>query len=136
MKPLNEPAHILAVATIWQEAQNCSPEEQSAVAHVIRNRMRDHYTSDGTVAGTVLVPWQFSGWMDPPYAAESLAYAKGPDTMGLLKVWVESASPPDPTDGAVLYYSPDAMTPPGSVPDWVSGSVLTVVMPQFRFYKA
>lgn len=136
MKPLNEPAHILAVATLWQEAQNCSPEEQSAVAHVIRNRMRDHYTSDGTVAGTVLVPWQFSGWMNPAYAAESLAYAKGPDPMGLLKVWVESANPPDPTDGAVLYYSPADMSPPGSVPDWVSGSVLTVVMPQFRFYKA
>jgi hypothetical protein len=55
--------------------------------------------------------------------------------MGLLKVWVESANPPDPTDGAVLYYSPADMSPPGSVPDWVSGSVLTVVMPQFRFYK-
>ena len=136
MKPLNEPAHILAVATLWQEAQNCSPEEQSAVAHVIRNRMRDHYTSDGTVAGTVLVPWQFSGWMNPAYAAESLAYAKGPDPMGLLKVWVESANPPDPTDGAVLYYSPADMSPPGSVPDWVPRVTLTVVMPQFRFYKA
>ncbi len=136
INPLNESPDVLAVATIWQEAQNCSPEEQSAVAHVIRNRMLEHYTSDGTVAGTVLVPWQFSGWMNPAYAAESLAYAKGPDPMGLLAIWKASAHTFDPTLGAVLYYSPDAMSPPGSVPGWVPRVTLTVVMPQFRFYKA
>ena len=42
----------------------------------------------------------------------------------------------DPTMGAVLHYSPDAMVPPGSVPDWVASSALTLELPHFLFYDA
>jgi len=52
----------LAVATIWQEARGEPFLGKLAVAQVIRNRMDRKYNSDGTVAGTVLAPYQFSGW--------------------------------------------------------------------------
>src|SRR5437764_60828 len=53
---------ILAVITIWQEAAGESMDGKTAVAEVIRNRMEQQVHSDGTVAGTVLRPQQFSGW--------------------------------------------------------------------------
>lgn len=52
----------LAIVTIWQEARGESYAGKCAVGEVIRNRMKRGYSSDGTVAGTVLKPWQFSGW--------------------------------------------------------------------------
>lgn len=52
----------LAVLTIWQEARGESFEGKLAVAEVIRDRTRRGYQSDGTVVGTVLKPYQFSGW--------------------------------------------------------------------------
>jgi len=125
----------LAVATLWQEARGSSLEGKTCVAHVIRNRMAKHYTSDGTVAGTVLRPWQFSGWMDNAVCLESLRYA-ATDTLGLLPIWQESETSPDPTNGAVLYYSPNAMNRPGSVPFWVASSKLTLILPDFLFYAA
>lgn len=125
----------LAVATLWQEARGSSREGQLAVAHVIRNRMARDYTSDGTVDGTVLHPWQFSGWMTDAICLESLRYAEH-DSENLLAVWHQSGILPDPTMGAVLYYSPAAMSPPGSVPDWVASSHLTLTLPDFLFYAA
>lgn len=123
----------LAVATLWQEARDSSREEQLCVAHVIRNRMEKRYTSDGTVIGTVLVPWQFSGWMDDAITLKSLRYV-ATDSLYLRSVWNESASGVDPTHGAVLCYSPGAMEPPGSAPYWAASSVLTLETEGFRFY--
>lgn len=52
----------LAVATIWQEARGEPFLGKLAVAQVIKNRTLRKYNSDGTVPGTVLAPYQFSGW--------------------------------------------------------------------------
>src|SRR5574337_170238 len=52
----------LAIVTIYQEAAGEPYAGKLAVAEVIRARMRRCYASDGTVAGTVLRAWQFSGW--------------------------------------------------------------------------
>ena len=52
----------LAVSTIWGEAEGEPFEGQVAVAEVIRNRMLRRFLSDGTVAGTVFRPLQFSIW--------------------------------------------------------------------------
>lgn len=56
------PALCLAIATIRGEADGEPFEGKVAVAKVLRNRMRLKYASDGTVAGTVLRPQQFSMW--------------------------------------------------------------------------
>src|SRR5690242_9293677 len=52
----------LAAVTIWQEARGEAYAGKLAVAEVIRNRIKERYASDGTVAGTVIRPKQFSGW--------------------------------------------------------------------------
>jgi spore germination cell wall hydrolase CwlJ-like protein len=52
----------LAALCIWEEAQGEPYEGKVAVGRVIRNRTAAHYASDGTVAGTVLHKWAFSGF--------------------------------------------------------------------------
>jgi spore germination cell wall hydrolase CwlJ-like protein len=50
----------IAVATLWAEARSEPLEGKVAVAEVILNRMKMSYFSNGTVAGTVFRPLQFS----------------------------------------------------------------------------
>lgn len=52
----------LATATVLGEAEGEGAEGQLAVATVIQNRIKQRFFSDGTVAGTVLYPYQFSVW--------------------------------------------------------------------------
>ena len=59
----------LAVATILMEADGESHEGKTAVGRVILSRMKNKYSSDGTVEGTVLRTlknktnsYQFSAW--------------------------------------------------------------------------
>jgi spore germination cell wall hydrolase CwlJ-like protein len=54
-------ATLLAVC-IWSEAAGEPVAGKRAVAQVILNRMHGRYQSDGTVAGTILWPNQFSGF--------------------------------------------------------------------------
>lgn len=55
----------LLALLIWSEAAGEPVEGKRAVAQVVLNRMKRHYDSDGTVAGTVLAKDQFSGfWND------------------------------------------------------------------------
>lgn len=50
---------------VWTEARGEPFEGQVAVSRVIHNRMALHYRGDGTVAGTILHPSDFSGfWFD------------------------------------------------------------------------
>lgn len=108
----------LAIATLWQEARGEDQEPRIAVAHVIRNRMIKLYASDGTIAGTVLKRWQFSGWMSARIARQSLRAVAigGHDIEDLWAAWIASDDTPDPTQGAVLYYSPESMRTPTSRP--------------------
>lgn len=50
----------IGVANIWAEARSEPLEGKIGVAEVTLNRMKLGYFSDGTVAGTVFRPWQFS----------------------------------------------------------------------------
>jgi hypothetical protein len=52
----------LMATCIADEAANQPYEGKVAVGRVIRNRMALHYDSDGTVVGTVLAHFQFSGF--------------------------------------------------------------------------
>ena len=52
----------LALTCIADEAANQPHEGRVAVAVVILNRLRLPYASDGTMAGTVLHKWAFSGF--------------------------------------------------------------------------
>lgn len=59
MTPLYPPI-VLGISCLIGEAENQGRPGMVAVAEVIRNRMEKRYASDGTVAGTVLRPKQFS----------------------------------------------------------------------------
>ena len=54
--------NTLFALCIWDEAQGEPPEGRRAVSRVIHNRMALGYESDGTVVGTVLKKFQFSGF--------------------------------------------------------------------------
>lgn len=126
--------NLLAVATLWQEARGVTNDDAVlGVCHVIRNRMERHYTSDGTVAGTVLAPMQFSGWNPGSrVAAQSLLSAMGDKR--LLALWLRSNLTSDITNGAVLYFSPDAMGD-RSNPSWATQENYACSIGPFDFYK-
>jgi cell wall hydrolase len=105
--PLVNPA-VWAVLTIDQEARGESFEGKLAVAEVIRNRTLRKYQSDGTVQGTVLKPYQFSGWntSDPNRAIAARRAAVTGQMAEAILAWqtavVEST---DVAKGALLYHA-------------------------------
>ncbi|MHB1567362.1 MAG: cell wall hydrolase [Acidiferrobacter sp.] len=124
----------LAVATLWQESRGALADAQAAVAAVIRNRIATQYESDGTIAGTVLKRWQFSGWLSAKTARESLraVATNGPIVSALAAIWAQSATAPDPTGGAVAYYAPAGMN--GQVPRWAPLMRSCGTIGPFNFY--
>lgn len=109
----------LAVVTIMQEAAGETYAGKLAVAEVIRNRMHRKYSSDGTVAGTVLRPLQFSGWnaQDPGRVRNAKLDDDDPIVQECVKAWDEAMAGSDTVKGAVLYYNPDPKLVPVT-PDW------------------
>ena len=94
----------LGIVTVWQEARGESYIGKVAVAEVIRNRMLRNYSSDGTVAGTVCKPWQFSGWrMDDHNLIPSLKIDDSDAVViDCIRAWHESKKT-NYAKGAVLY---------------------------------
>ena len=93
----------LAIITIWQEASGESYKGKVAVGEVIRNRMLRNYSSDGTVAGTVARPWQFSGWEDRAYLIRALKLNDmDPVVQDCIRAWNQSRDT-NFAKGAVLY---------------------------------
>lgn len=117
----------LAIATIWQEAAGEPYEGKLAVAAVIRNRMKKKYQSDGTVEGTVLKDYQFSGWNTDPKDTLRERSMRLDDTDPVVaecaKAWKESELI-DPTKGAVLYFAPKGVK---KTPAWASAESVSLV---------
>ena len=105
------PDDIWAVMTIWQEARSESMEGKIAVGHVIRNRMRRRYNSDGTVAGTVLRPYQFSGWnvSDANRIPSARINDDDPLVRDCQEAWRRSATENGGAGDAVLYCNLDIL---------------------------
>ena len=110
------PPDKLAAITIWQEARGESFEGKLAVAQVIRNRMKRQYNSDGTVAGTVLRPHQFSGWnTNSVIRAESMLQNEENKTyISCQSAWAHSKDVYSTFFPAVLYHSKNM----AKYPDW------------------
>ena len=115
----------LAVATIWQEARGEPYAGKVAVAEVIRNRTVEHYQSDGTVAGTVLRTFQFSGWNsgDPNRIKAAKIDDDDPIVQDCLKAWHEAVQGSQTVNGALLYFNPAIVAEPA----WAQPSVATQV---------
>jgi len=108
----------LAAITIWQEARGQSHDLRVAVGEVIRERMKRRIFSDGTVSGTVLRPFQFSGFNtnDPNRMPSFRADDFDPIVADCLASWDESENT-SLVGGATHYYSPAAVK---IVPLWAS----------------
>lgn len=116
----------LAVITIYQEAAGEPWDGKVAVAEVIRNRMNDKYMSDGTVSGTVLRAYQFSGWNTDAGAVrlKSLRIdSDDPVVMDCRKAWTAAQQQSNLVKGAVLYLNPQTvMKRAGRLPTWAAST--------------
>lgn len=125
----------LAVITIMQEAAGEPYLGKLAVAEVIRNRMLKKYASDGTVAGTVLRPLQFSGWntKDPGRIRNIRADSDDSVVKDCVRAWNEARAGSVTVHGAVLYYNPSIITDP---PDWAlpDSAVHVATVGQHEFF--
>ncbi len=109
----------LAAVTIWREARGEVYEGKLAVAEVIRNRMKERYASDGTIAGTVMRPKQFSGWnSNDPNRIPSLKIDDGDQAVAdCVRAWKEAMEQnTNSVKGALLYYAPAL-----AAPEWARG---------------
>ena len=113
----------LAILTIAQEALLEPYAGKLAVAEVIRNRTQQHYMSDGTVEGTVLRAYQFSGWNHgDPVRIKSLRYDDSDSRIQeCVRAWKEAQAGSNIVNGAVLYYNPSYVLADGTLiktPKW------------------
>lgn len=113
------PDEALAAATIFQEAEGEPYPVKVGVAETIRNRMQRRYSSDGTVAGTVLRRLQFSGWnQDAPNRIRSVQIDdQVPAVMDCVRAWAAAQGGSDNVQGAVLFFAEGIPTPTWAKPD-------------------
>lgn len=104
----------LGILTVAQEALAEPFEGKLAVAEVIHNRMRQKYMSDGTVEGTVLRAYQFSGWLPgDPVLVKSLRWDDTmPAIQECIKAWFDAKQGSNTVQNAVLYYNPAMVKTP------------------------
>ena len=124
----------LAVITIWQEARGESYDGKVAVAEVIRNRMKEKYSSDGTVAGTVAKPYQFSGWLpkDPSLIPSLKLDDENPIVQECRQAWLEAnTNGTNYAKGALLYLNRAAVP---ILPNWVKNSDKVAEIGHHTFY--
>ena len=123
----------LATMTVFMEASGEGPAGMLAVAWVIVNRKNRTYAH--TLAAICLEPFQFSCWNTDNANRIRVAQINDLDsTLGEAEYAVTTAvngSMPDPTHGAVNYYSTSMRTPP----DWAKRMTFTVEIGKHRFYK-
>ena len=123
----------LAITTIWQEARNEPYIGKVAVGEVIRERMRRRYSSDGSVAGTVGRPYQFSGWKitDPNFLPSLYIDDFDPVVVECIKAWWESILSKY-SKGAVLYCN---LSTVGVRPNWAKEENVVVKIGGHTFFS-
>lgn len=117
------PDRILAAITIWQESRGEPFDGKIAVAEVIRNRTRAGYMSDGSVAGTCLRAFQFSGWnpTDPNRVPSVKIDDSDPIVGQCLEAWDRAEAGSDLVGGAVHYLNVDlVLRTLGRLPEWAA----------------
>lgn len=121
----------LAVTTIWQEARGEPYIGKVAVGEVIRNRMGRGYSSDSTVAGTVLRDFQFSAWnVGDPNRIKSLKLDDlDPIVIDCIRAWHESKKTVY-AKGAVLYCNTNLARP-----FWATPERMLTVIGSHTFYR-
>lgn len=99
------------VMTVWQEARGECYLGKVAVAEVIQRRAKNKFFSDGTIPGTVLRRFQFSGWntQDPNRVPASLIDSNDPQVVECMKAWDEAAAGSNIVPECMHYYNGKAL---------------------------
>ena len=100
------------IMTVWQEARNQSYKGMVMVAEVILRRVRLKYMSDGTITGTILHPYQFSGWntKDPNRILASVIDVDDQMVIQCMNAWEAAKNGSNYSNGAVIYFNPRTAT--------------------------
>lgn len=126
------PDDVWAILTIWQEARGEIQDGKVGVAEVIYNRAKAKYSSDGTISGTILKPYQFSGWntLDSNRLKCANLEYDDPIILDCKEAWEDAKKGSRLTEGALLYYNPRTV----HEPDWVDNCRLTAIIGKHYFY--
>ena len=126
----------LAVANIWAEARGEIFDGKVAVAEVMRNRMKRHYASDGTVASTVFWAWQFSGFNTDNHWRARIFELDNVDAVvrECYDAWIKSEAT-DLTHGAVLYCNIELLRRSNKIPRWAKDENKTATIGQHTFFS-
>lgn len=112
---------------IYAEAAGASDGVKGAMGWVVINRVRDthrEFKNLATCREVIMAPRAFSSvgsglWNEAGNpAALRGAKKRAYDKSRAIAAQICSGTLKDPTKGALLYYSPQSMKPPGSVPPW------------------
>jgi spore germination cell wall hydrolase CwlJ-like protein len=126
-----------AVLTLWMECRGEPYEGQMAVAEVIQNRMRRHDSSDGTVAGTVLRPYQFSCWNtdDPQRLRAAGLEDTHPQIVQCRQAWRDVLAGQSVVGQAVLYLNQAVVRArTGRLPVWARPDTQVAVIGAHHFF--
>lgn len=111
----------IAARTVRAEARGEPEAGQRAVAHVIVNRLRSNRWSS-TLASVCVWDRQFSCWNNSdPNRVSMVSLSENDPSIVKFAGFIEEAlsgTDPDPTQGALFYYNPAAVT---KKPDWDQG---------------
>lgn len=111
MRIIND--YQLGIVTVFQEAEGESYEGKRAVAEVIQRRMKRKFMSDGTVPGTVLRKYQFSGMnTDSPNRIRSFMIdSKDKVVDDCVRAWLDAEKGPDIVPGCLHFFNPKYSNP-------------------------
>jgi spore germination cell wall hydrolase CwlJ-like protein len=118
--------------TIFLEAEGESVDGKTMVGEVILTRTRRKFHSDGTIAGTVLAPYQFSCWNTK--SARTRGALLDLDTMmgqECVLAWERAIAGSNLAHGAVFYLNRLAVL---AMPEWASASHLVAHHGNHDFY--
>lgn len=122
----------VASRTMWGECRGEPLEGQSAVAHVLLNRLKDGRWGS-TLATVCLHPFQFSCWNNSdPQRVKMAALADDNEDLGKMFAVLKNAerAEKDPVRGALFYYSDTLIQPP----KWVVGMSFIRKIGHHQFY--
>jgi len=124
--------YLMGIVTVFQEAEGEPYEGKVAVAEVILRRTKKRYMSDGSVAGTVLRAWQFSGFnQDAKNRVRSFKIdTSDPAVDECVRAWVEADKGSELVPECLHYYNANLVHP-----KWAIGAEVVAVIGNHTFLK-
>ena len=120
----------LGIITVFQEAEGEPYEGKVAVAEVILRRTERKYMSDGTIAGTVLRRYQFSGFnTESPNRVRSFKVdTEDQNVSDCARAWSEAKAGSNLVPDCLHYLNPKLCEP-----SWVIGATVVKTIGNHKF---